>query len=979
MVHRDLKPANVQLLPSGVVKVLDFGLAHVWRGPGAEQEVGLAGTPAYMSPEQASCESLDGRSDLFSLGVVLSECLTARQTPVDDRTEARFARGQQAEVDWSQLEDAPPSGLRRVIDACLQVDRENRPATAAEVGQALRVELSRIEREEEAEIVRRRHFLPTESGSFVGRDAELEELVARLQGEARLVTLHGPGGIGKTRLVLRHAWSRLETYPGGAWFCDLSEARDLDGLLSSVVRALDVPLGGGDVIEQLGHAIAGRGDCLIVLDNFEQVAEHARATVGSWLQRAEEARFVVTSRVLLDLPAQDVLHLKPLELEGAATELFGRRARARKQGFVITDENREHVHEVVRLLDGLPLAIELAAARISVLTPRRIVERMTDRFQLLAGASASTDRQATLKAAIDWSWDLLEPWARAALAQLSVFEGGFTLEAAEAVLDLSAWKEAPWPLDTVQVLVDQSLLNTWTPQQVGTTDASDEPHFSLLVSIRDYASEKLRTEGAVPDGESGDEAERSALVRHGEHFARFGADDAIESLSVHGGVERRRVLGRALENLVSACRRAVARGDAATAVATLVATWEVLQLSGPAELGRALGSEVLALDGLTDGERARVLFVSGSAQHQLGRPEAETSLEQALLLARGEDDRRLEASVLDRMASLSSHRGDLDSAVQQHEQALVTAVETGWRRFEGVVLGNLGNARRREGLVESARELQERALTIHRELGDRRHEGASLGQLAIVAWQLGRVGEARTLFEQALSIHREVGDRAGEGDVLCNLGSLCRDEGHHEVGREFYEESLAIHREVGRRKQEGIVLGHLGIVHDLDGRVDEALACYEAGLSIYREVDDRRNEGHVLANLGSLHADRGQVAEAQALHEQALALHREVGDRLGEGIALANLGSVQAEQGRFDEAWPAFDAGESLLRELQHPLQLGLLLAARGHAALASGDESAARARLAEAEELASQVGAGADSELGRRLAVLRSSLDGGR
>jgi predicted ATPase len=213
-----------------------------------------------------------------------------------------------------------------------------------------------------------------------------------------------------------------------------------------VATALDVQLGKGDPVTQLGHAIAGRGSCLVVLDNFEQVVEHAGATVARWLDRAPEARFLVINRERLGLSDEEVLAVEPLD-EGAAVELFAARARAVLPGFVVDEVSHPLVVQVVTQLDRLPLCIELGAARLQVLSLEQVAARTGDRFRLLG---AGRGRHATLKGAIDGSWQLLLPWERAAFAQVSVFEGGFTLEAAEVVVELDEWPEAPWVIDVLQ-------------------------------------------------------------------------------------------------------------------------------------------------------------------------------------------------------------------------------------------------------------------------------------------------------------------------------------------------------------------------------------------------------------------------------------------------------------------------------------------------------------------------------------------------
>jgi class 3 adenylate cyclase len=295
-----------------------------------------------------------------------------------------------------------------------------------------------------------KHSLPTERDKFVGRQVDLHALAHRLEQGATLVSVLGIGGCGKTRLVTRYGWTWLGDYPGGVWFCDLSEARTVEGIAYAVAQALDVPLG-NDPVVQLGHAIAGRGRCLVILDNFEQVARHATETLGHWLDRASDAQFVVTSREVLGLPGEEALALAPLPPSEGAT-LFIERARSATRDF--EPDDRASIEALVQLLDGLPLAIELAAARVRVMQPKALLDRMAERFQLLATPGGRHNRQVTLRATLDWSWELLSPDEQQALGQLSVFEGGFTLPAAEAVLAL----ERTWQTDAVQALVDKSLI-----------------------------------------------------------------------------------------------------------------------------------------------------------------------------------------------------------------------------------------------------------------------------------------------------------------------------------------------------------------------------------------------------------------------------------------------------------------------------------------------------------------------------------------
>jgi predicted ATPase/Tfp pilus assembly protein PilF len=947
LVHRDLKPGNVLLSASDgevLPKVTDFGLVKASAEALATSPGVLLGTPAYMSPEQVTDASrVDARSDVFSLGVLLYELLVGvRPFEAPDRAALLAAITTGRYLPLRERAEELPQRMVEAIGSALSVSREARPADAAALLQlwqqgspdplreashpearalAARVgalttawledaELEGLPAESPASLAatveleasgpRGSAHLPAERDEFVGRSADLAALARHLSQGARLVTVLGFGGTGKTRLVVHHAWQQQRDWPGGVYFCDLTEARSLDGLLSAVARALDVPLGQGDGVAQLGHAIAGRGRCLVLLDNFEQVVGHAAETVGRWLDRAAEASFVVTSREVLALPGEHLLELDSLP-EEEATRLFLARALAADQTFSPSEEEQAVVARLVGLLDGLPLAIELAAARIRTMSPSRQLSHLGERFRLLTGKGRAP-RHATLRATLDWSYQLLTDSERAGLCQLSVFEGGFTLEAALAVLELGE----DWPVDLLQALVDKSLL-----RRLG------EDRFGLLVSVKEYAAERLAERG-----------ERARVeARHGRYYARSGAEEALEALGRHGGVQRRRALSQELDNLSVACRRALARGDGAVAGAAALAAWAVLDLRGPFAFAASL--------------------LEDAAEHA---QEREVRLSWSAGLAR-------------------QMCGQMEQAKAHFERALRLALVSGDRRSEGLVLQWLGSLHRRQGRLAEARDGYERALRLHREVGNRRAEGTLLGDLGNLHRQQGRVAEAREHYEAGLSLDRETGNRRSEGMLLGNLGLLHAEQGRLAEAHEAYEEALRIHRELGNRRVEGMLLGNLGNLHADQGRVEEARRDLEAALRLSRALVDRRVEGALLSNLGRLCHEQGQPDEAHAHYEQALRLHREIGDRRHEGIALSGLARLHAEQGRTDAARTCFDAAEAILRELSDLLHLGKVLAARALADHRSGEVDTARARLREARQLAEQLDAGPESGLGRAIA----------
>ncbi|HCP45561.1 MAG TPA: hypothetical protein DIU15_05945, partial [Deltaproteobacteria bacterium] len=788
LVHRDMKPSNVLVSWDGAVKIADFGIAITHLGDLAsslEDQDSILGTLSYMSPEQLLGEPLDERTDLFSLGLILIELATATRLPRRHLFKHLVAHGALhdpviGEDYLSRVDEAVP-GLGRILRRCLALDPDDRYTSARELlaefeGLRQRVGLfpqlriwlppsSRplrpdtvvdattpleLERTDETAtnaesktVLAKGPLARTNLGapldSFVGRVTELERLTRLFEGGERLVTIKGTGGAGKTRFSRRFARSQVDKLAGGAWFVDLTEARTPEGLTHATAMALALPLGSGDIdalATQVGHAILGRGPLLLVLDNFEQVVEHAATTVGRWHQMAPEARFLVTSREPLKLEGEQVFALRPLpEADGVA--LFESRAQAAGARLPKDPKTHSAIARIVLALDGLPLAIELAAARARVLTPVQLLERLSDRFKLLgSGRRSDSERQQTLSGLIDWSWDLLASWEQSALAQLSVFHDGFFMGSAEAVLDLSAWPDAPWSLDVVGSLLDKSLLHSW--------EVHDQPRFGMYLSIQEYAAQKLGAETAT------------TALRHAQHFASLGEEGFLESLYTHGGAERQRVLANELENLLASVNAALAHGAPETAANCALAAGTIFHVHGPFSDGIAL--------------LERVLEQPASSQ-ALGR----LTLEVGWLLFR---------------------RGRVSASEQRIRQALAIHRQAGNRRGEGIAVGRLANIYREQGRIPESLEHYHQALAIHREVGNRPFEGRVLGGIAWHHRQQGHYVEALNHYQQSLAIHREVGNRQSEGINFRNLALCYHDQGRYSEALEHYHQAIHVAREI---------------------------------------------------------------------------------------------------------------------------------------------------------------------------------------
>jgi len=899
-------------------------------------------------------------------GLVVEEANLAVQISAIRRVLARVPDGEH----W--IETLTRRGYRFVGPVARRPEQSHAVAAPANEPSSIAV-LPFVNRSHDAEdgiepkVARAPANLPAERDPFVGRDAELHSLAQQWVSGARLVTLTGIGGSGKTRLARRYALKSLQAWPGGVYFCDLSEARSQDGICFAVASALGVQVKEQDPAALLGHAIAGHGRCLLILDNFEQVSAFAPTTVGRWLERAALASFMVTSREHLHIAGETPLPLGPLPLETDAIELFRVRAQAQRPEFSLDVDGAEAIKRIVQLVDGLPLAIELAAARVRVLSLRQIAERMSDRFRVLVGTRGTTARQTTMKAAIDWSWDLLTPWEQRALATCSVFEGGFTLRAAEAVLDLSESADAPPVMDVIESLIDKSLLRVWMPA-MGIRPDRLEPHFGTYISIHEYAKEKLESCGSA--------ARQAAEERHGRYFASLGSEQSLEPLIGNDEIQCRRTRALALDNLVAAFRRAVGRGDVETMTSTYRAAWEVLEVRGPMALGIELGSQLPALSSNDDDllvaghlARARALWRTG----QTGA--AADLLEAIIALTSQNGSRRREGVARTMLGSILHRTGRAAEARTHFDRALLLHREVGNRGGEAQVLSNLGNIDVDQARFDESKARYVAALDVFRTIGDTSERAPTLGNLANVCVYLGDFDEAQRLFGEALEIARRSGDRRSEGILLGNMANLADLTGRSQEALELSEAALLIHRQVGSRRFEGTVLGNLGELHLARGELEEAGRNLKASLEVVAEVGDRVLEGIMLGHLGRVYDRQQRLDQARVSLKSSVEILRSIGSRRFEGISLGNLGSVLARLGMIDEARSNFAAGAELLRQTNDPFELGKLLCAHARAELDTGNRDVAKNLLGDAEDLADGLKLHEGSALSGEIAALRERI----
>ena len=733
--------------------------------------------------------------------------------------------------------------------------------------------------------------LPAERDSFVGRVSELALLAARLNGSTRLLTLAGAGGMGKTRLALRYAWAWLGSYPGGVWFCDLASARGLEGLVHAVGQGLDVPLG-NDPVGQLGRAIAGRGRCLVILDNFEQLVLLARETLGRWLDEALEATFLVTSREVLNLAGESTVALPPLGLEDAAA-LFHQRARAAHAAHDASAEP-EATRALMDLLDGLPLAIELAAPRVRVMPTSQLLARMGDRFRLLAGPGNRPSRQATLHATLAWSWELLSPDERAVLAQLSVFEGGFAWPAVQAVVTLPVAEDsdvAPWIIDLLQSLVDKSLV----APQLGA-------RFSLLRSVQEFAAQELAREGSFHGSSLA--LAQAVRRRHYRYYAGLSEAEAAAGRCIE------------LDNLICACEQAAADGAAEPAVASLRLAWRVLRMTGPFAAGARLSEKVRAMPALPDEQRIWLEHVEGLTRMAMGeaapaRVAAQRMMALAPTLAAPEP--RLAALTL--QGELEMGAGAFDTAATLLDEALElaqTLANTYWLRW---VLNARGALFQYQGRYAQARECYARALSIGFAENDKQWQAAAMGNMAGVLLAEGRFEEARQAYEQALKLSREVGSRRFEGNALCNLGLLLHELGLHAQATQALGQALDTAQTLGYARLAHVVRCNLGIVAEAQHDDEGAARHFAAARDGAARSKESHSEAQYHAYLAQAQCRLGLLHEAAASIAQAARLLADRPDPLAQGLLECSRALLLAHQGLRAEAATALTQARGQLAQ----------------------------------------------------------------
>lgn len=725
-----------------------------------------------------------------------------------------------------------------------------------------------------------RSMLPYSLTPLIGRICEVEHVVTLLRAAShRLVTLTGPGGVGKTRLALQVALELQDDFTDGAVLVPLSPIRDPILVLPTIGQALGIRDVADEPFDLRLADLLSDQHLLLVLDNFEQVVP-AAASIARLLATCPRITFLVTSQSPLGIVGEQQVPVLPLStpetgdttteqiLRFDAVELFVQRARAVSPSLDLTDDQAVIIALICRKLDGLPLAIELAAARMNILSPKALLARLSNRLQVLTGERRDVPgRLQTLRQAIAWSYELLNPAEQALFRWLSVFAGGVPIEAVES-MEIPGGLDGLLPLDLLGRLVDRSLVRS-IPLSSG------DPRFLILESLREYGLEQLWLQGE----------EQAARASHAEYFGQL-AETSAPHLTSPGHqlwIDR---LTAEWDNVRAALEWSLASGHEEIALRICASIWLFWSVRGLASEGRSWITRALAANADNRSvDHVAALFSAGY---------------------------------------LAEDQNDLEVAPGYMQRSLDLAEAIGDRRGAARALGGMGTIYLDRSEYPRALALHTRALSLSRDAGDDRGSAVALGNMGNVHYFQGSYDQCEACWTEGVRILRNLHDVQGEALITSNLGALALDRGDPERAKELLTRTLALQRQLGDRRSTAFTLTNLGEVWFRSNDFTITGELYTEAVTLFREFGDPRSEAIVLTSLARLALADDATADAAGMIATSTLTLAAIGDASSATDNIELLANVAVRCRAFPEAGELFGAAESIRRTIDAPVRASL-------------------------------------------------------
>lgn len=842
IIHRDVKPGNIMLGRDGRIVIMDFGLAKLVAAPHLTREGHISGTPDYMAPEQIQGFPLDTRVDIYGLGVVIYRLITGR-LPFTAETEIAvlFQHVKEAPSLPSLLVADLPEGLEFITLKALAKQPDKRYQTMEEM-------LADLEEPEkvtgtiadvlpslEAKKAPPPHYLPAPATPFMQRQQEVTAIQSKLmQPGMRLLTLVGVGGTGKTRLALEVAKNLLGNFVDGVFFVDLTTVQMPDLLPGAIARTTGMAEEGEKPIQQQLLAYLSKRQLLLVLDNFEHLLA-AAPFISEILTEAPEVNVLATSREPLRLYGENLFNVAPLPLPDlrqqlsyeelrhyTAVQLFVSRAEAADPDFVLTPDNVRQVAELCVRLDGLPLALELAASQVYTFTLSELARQLSDRLAFLPdGPRDRSARQRTMRGAIDWSYELLAQEEQEAFSRLGIFAGRFSAAAAREIVGVSS----------LEGLAQKSLLQ----QGVG---QDGRPRFWLLQVLREYALERLS---------SGEPLEK-LQQKYTAYYLKL-AETAEPYLT---GAEQSawfKRLEEAHDNFRALLNRSLKEDSPETALRLGSILWRLWAVYSYLSEGTLWLEEILAKTSAqthSPVHYAKALFGAGRlAMFQQKLAQAEQYFQESLALYQALQDPIGQATLWNSLGKIALQQG----ALQQ-------------------------------GAQERAGQLFNEALALFRAAGDTAGAVHTLNNLGQLAFYQGHYEQANTFLLEALELGEALGISETQAITLNGLGEIARIQMRYKAAVTFYNKTLELYKHLNYAMGQALVLHNLGQVKLAQKQFQEAKNFFRESLSLLRTMEEKLYVGWNLTGLGVAILNLGNPKHGVRLFSAAQALFQRFGGQL---------------------------------------------------------------------------------------------------